>query len=66
MGWIPSSKYFVHFFFYKPNADFEFSLCFQVRHFLDGNQVYFYIFTIKSIPKGYEITIPFDFSYQQW
>ena len=39
---------------------------FQVKHVIDGSQLYFYVFSTQPILTGSEITIPYDFNYQKW
>lgn len=38
----------------------------QVRHVFDGGNVRFFIYATKSIVRGAEITVPFDFNYHKW
>ncbi|XP_064631846.1 inactive histone-lysine N-methyltransferase 2E-like isoform X2 [Lineus longissimus] len=37
----------------------------EVRHFLENGKLHLLIFSLKEITKGAEITIPFDFNYQE-
>ena len=38
--------------------------CFQMCHIIDNGNLHFIVQAKKEIAKGSEITIPFDFSYQ--
>lgn len=33
---------------------------------MENGKVLFYLYSLKEIPHGAEITIPFDFNYQDW
>jgi len=36
----------------------------EVRHVVESEDVHFYIFSLKAISKGSEVTIPYDYDYQ--
>ena len=38
----------------------------EVRHIIEKGALRFYLFSVKSIPNGTEVTIPFDFNYHEW
>lgn len=38
----------------------------QVRHVIEDGTIHLYIYSIRNIPKGAEITIAFDFDYGNW
>jgi len=38
----------------------------QVQHVWENDHVHFYIYASKHIAKGSEVTIPFDFNYEEW
>ena len=38
----------------------------EVRHLLDKNNVHFVIYSTQRICNGAEVTVPFDFNYQEW
>ena len=43
----------------------QFTLLFQVQHVVEDGKVLFFIYSEEVISKGAEITIPFDFDYQE-
>ena len=38
----------------------------EVRHLERDGTIHFFIYSLKSIGKGTEITIPFDYNYNEW
>lgn len=38
----------------------------QVRHAIEDGMLHLYIYSLRSIPKGSEITIGFDYDYSNW
>ena len=46
-------------------SNFRISL-FQLKHILVNNELKIGVFALTSIKAGSEITLPFDFPYEQW
>lgn len=38
----------------------------QVSHVVQNGCVNFYVYSTKVIPRGSEITIPYDYNYKDW
>lgn len=56
-------------FFNLRSSTFSLTFCFdppQVRHVIEDGMLHLYIYSLRPITKGTEITIGFDFDYGSW